>query len=39
MAVPQYAQPVCTMLGELAKWYEFAEKCRDNWSLHWIVQI
>ena len=26
MAVPQYALPLCTMLGKLVTWYRFAEK-------------
>ena len=33
MAVPQYALPLCTMLGELVTWYGFAEKSQNNWSL------
>ena len=33
MAVPQYALTLCTMLGDLAEWYGFAEKSRGNWSL------
>ena len=30
MAVPQYALTMGTKLGELEKWYEFAEKCRGK---------
>ena len=33
MAVPQYARTMGTMVGELEKWYGFAETCRGNWSL------
>ena len=29
MTVPQYALTMGTRLGELVKWYGFAEKCRE----------